>query len=335
MDINRIIEKLNIDPKDYKDLHITRFFSSFVAVSHRKVIKISDPVLKYCPLAKMLYKDLPDPDTENIDFDKVKSEIKKSVMEKIEKFGHFTENRKLKRSDIAVPYGTSEMLMIAREKEIIDSAVLVCDGAGTVITDSSETAQGIGSRMNGLFYTTRIKKVISRLEKEGAHLLSENASIDQFKGVKKAIKLGYKNIAVTVNGFLESNIAKYRELEKDQNVNIYVIVLCTTGVTEKRVKEIGKYADMVWSCGSDLIRKETGSKAIVQLTNAIPVFIMTGKGIEILDGYVSEDNITKFINLKKQYLINTVPVGRKLKMGNNKVYIKEKKLPVRSKREPK
>jgi len=53
--------------------------------------------------------------------------------------------------------------MYAMRKNVIDSAVLVCDGAGTVIVNRPEIVQGIGARMNGLFYTTPIKNMIVRL----------------------------------------------------------------------------------------------------------------------------------------------------------------------------
>jgi len=56
------------------------------------------------------------------------------------------------------------MMMYALKKGGIDAAVTVCDGAGTVISDSPSLIQGIGARMNGLFYTTPIPEVIQRIK---------------------------------------------------------------------------------------------------------------------------------------------------------------------------
>ena len=41
--------------KDGRDLHITRMYSSFVAVSEGRVIGASDSFLEYCPLGDFLY----------------------------------------------------------------------------------------------------------------------------------------------------------------------------------------------------------------------------------------------------------------------------------------
>ena len=73
---------------------------------------------------------------------------------KIAEFGFFTSRRGIIRKDIAVPFGASEILMYCMKKEIIDAAVIVCDGAGTVIVNKPEIVQGIGARMNGLFFTS-------------------------------------------------------------------------------------------------------------------------------------------------------------------------------------
>ena len=76
-----------------KDLHIVRFYSSLVAVSGGTVIDISDPKLKYCPLANSLYKNFRTLDTE--DKRAFKNSVRNAVEEKIAQFGFFTENRKI------------------------------------------------------------------------------------------------------------------------------------------------------------------------------------------------------------------------------------------------
>ena len=72
------------------------------------------------------------------DIPAVKRIIKQGIEEKILRYGFFSENREISRISIAIPYGASEIIMYALKKKIIDSAVVVCDGAGSVITDNPE-----------------------------------------------------------------------------------------------------------------------------------------------------------------------------------------------------
>lgn len=332
MNTEKLLKQIRINRSSFEDLHITRFFSSFVAVSEGKVVKVTDPYLKYCPLASLLYDGIRK--LKDSDLRLVKEEILKAVQEKIFKFGYFTERRELYRNDISVPYGASEMLMYAMRKRIIDAAVVVCDGAGTVIVNTPEIVQGIGARMNGLFLTSPIKKTIEKLLKANCHVVSPEADIEQIKGVEKAIESGYKNIAVTINGYMGENLSKLKEMETDNNVNIISLVVCATGVTKKRIQEIGEYADLVWSCASKELREIIGKKAVLQLSKAIPVFVLTGKGLGLVNGYSSDDRLLKTLDLRNQYLISAKPGGIKIRIGNFDAYLSETKLPIRSVKEP-
>ncbi len=42
---------------DNRDIHVVKYFSSFVSVSGGKIINITEPTLTFCPLAKHLYRD--------------------------------------------------------------------------------------------------------------------------------------------------------------------------------------------------------------------------------------------------------------------------------------
>ena len=99
MKLEKLFGEMRIEKDDLGDLHIIRFFSSFVAISKEKVIRMTERFLEYCPLADSLYDNM--------------KEIRKIVEEKIAKFGHFTAERKLYTEDIAIPYGASEMMMYA------------------------------------------------------------------------------------------------------------------------------------------------------------------------------------------------------------------------------
>ncbi len=332
MTVKKILKQIGVEKKTHQDLHVTRFFSSFVVVSEGKVIKVTDPSLKYCPLAGILYGSIRHAGKNAVNLREV---IKGTIEEKISRYGFFTENRELSRKDIAIPYGASEMMMYAMNKNIIDSAVVVCDGAGTVITDSPEVIQGIGSRMNGLFLTSPINGVIKRLrEKRCCVVFPETAEINQYEGLRKAAECGYRNIAVTINGYTVEGMDKIKEIEEKYNVSVTSLIVCNTGVTKTKIQEIRKYADIVWSCASEETRKIIGEKAILQLSAAIPVFVLTKKGISLIAGYCSNEKYINSIDLERQYLVSGNHKGIKMSMGNFSAYLGEETLPVRSNKEP-
>lgn len=331
--MNNLLEQFSREIKKYKGLHITRFYSSFVFISGGKIVRMTDPYLNHCPLAEYFYKPIRHMDRKDID--SIKSAIAEAMKEKISKFGFFTKNRDLSIQNVVVPYGASEMIMYAMKKGRVDTAVTVCDGAGTVITDRWEIVQGIGARMNGLFYTSPIKAVIKKLEKRGCTVLSQKAVINQLEGVRKAIKLGYKNIAVTINGFTDESLSEIREMEIKYKVAATVLIVCATGVSRKRVNEINKHADLVWSCASKEIRELTGKKAILQLSQIIPVFALTKKGLGLVSCYCGDDKIIESLDVKKQYFIGSVKAkGKELRMGDFTNYLSQERLPVRSRKAP-
>ncbi|MFA5093106.1 MAG: methanogenesis marker 8 protein [Candidatus Omnitrophota bacterium] len=309
-----------------RDIHVLKYFSSFVSVSGGKVINITEPTLKFCPLAKYLYKGF-----NNLavgDNQAIKSAIKSAIESKIKDYGFFTEQRKLSYEDVAIPYGASEMLMYALRQNVIDAAVVVCEGAGTVITEAPEIVQGIGARMNSLLLTSPIKSIMEKLKSAGCRIVSENAIIDQFQGVKQAIKAGYKNIAVTVSGNSAENLKKLRLLEKENNVKIILLAICTTGIVKDKIKMIGDYADLVWSCASFDLRQMVGPLALMQLSKLIPVFVLTQNGVNFVSAYAKESEIIKNLDLKKQYLFSKEDSAQSVHLGKLKVFISEAKLPV-------
>ncbi len=333
MDIKDIFQQFEAEIGKFRDIHISRYYSAFIAVSGGRIVGMTDPYMKHCLLAEFFYRSMRHMDRS--DTVAIKSAIATAVKEKISRFGFFTGDRNLEIYDVAVPYGASEMMMYAMRKGLIDSAVVVCDGAGTVIVGSSEMVQGIGARMNGLFFTSPIKRVMDRLRERGCHVLSRKAEIKQVEGVKKAVELGYKNIAVTVNGFMDEKLSVIRDIEKRNGVAVTILTVCTTGTGLERIKEINGYADLVWSCASKEIREVTGKRAILQLSQVIPVYVMTGKGIRLVSGYCSDEKAINGLDLSRQYLISSNSNrGRKIRMGNFDNFLSECKLPERSRKEP-
>jgi len=331
--IEELFKEIEIE-KNFEDLHIIRMYSSFVAISNGKIVKITDPFIRFCPLANSLYGGIIP--AKNFDSELMKKAIKKAVEKNISEFGFFTERRNLHRKSIAIPYGASEMMMYALKKKVIDSAVVVCDGAGTVIVNKPEVVQGIGARMNGLFYTSPLGKVIDRLKEDDCYVVfPETGDINQVKGVKRAAEFGYKNIAVTVNGYLGENLGKVKEIERYCNISITCLIVCTTGVEEERIEGIRKYGDLVWSCASREIREKVGKEAILQIGTKIPVFVLTKRGFDFIASYSSCEQLIKSLDPEKQYLISGRYKGESIKMDNLNTYLTQAKLPVRSEKEPK
>lgn len=330
MTIDEIFQELKIKKEDYNDLHITRKFSSLAAISNGSVISMTDPWMKHCLLFDRLNLKIND-----VDKDLIKKSIKQAIEEKIEKFGSFTARRELEREDIAVPYGASEMMMYAIKKGGIDAAVTVCDGAGTVISDSPSLIQGIGARMNGLFYTTPIPAVIEGIEdKKGIVVFPDTARIDQIAGIKKAAEKGYKKIAVTINGFMDDDISCISMIEKEYGINAVSIIVCTTGISKKRIEHITRWSDLIWSCASGEVREIAGRLSILQISLGIPVFVLTQKGLDFTANYSSEPDLIRGLALNGQYLISGQFKGVSLKMGDIFTYLSKSNLPVRSKKEP-
>jgi len=307
-----------------KDMHILRYFSSFISVSGGRVINITEPKLTSCPLAEHLYQGFQR--VNNTDKEAVKREIKEAIESKIRDCGLFTAKRVLFADKIAIPYGASEMLMFALKKRVVDAAVIVCDGAGTVITDNGEVAQGIGARMNSLLFTSPISATIGRLRKFGCRVVFENALIDQVKGVEKAIESGYKRIAVTVSGHDADNLKEIRRLGSSDTV-ITILVVCTTGISAAKIEQARQYADLVWSCASQEVRRKIGSMALLQISKAIPVFVLTQRGIDFIAAYAQDEAPLRELDEGRQYLVSNEPGERKIKLGNMLSYLRQAKLP--------
>ncbi len=329
MALNEIL-KLRTRDAFKKDFHVIRFLGVFIAISDGKVIAVKGQPLSYCPLAQKLY------GKSKVTGDIKAKEIKALVEQKISEFGSFTSQRKFDQAKIAVPFGASEMLMFALRQKVIDAAVVVCDGAGSVIVTEPDMVQMIGARMNGLFYTTPIEDIQDRLSAARCHLPFSDAAIDQASAVAKACDLGYKNIAVTVNGYMQDqDMAEIRRLEKAYTVTITILVVCTTATDGARIQEIKECADLIWSCASSDVREVIGRSALLQISHRIPVFALTSKALRFLSVYSDSPDRIKDLDTSKQYILSHVPSKEKVVMGEVfSYYLSEAHLPLRSKAEP-
>jgi putative methanogenesis marker protein 8 len=303
------------------DLHITRKACALVAISNGEVIKIQNPRVHHCPLFTKLF------DHEAIDKKSIKDKFARHTIE----WGMFTCDRKVCDEKIVVPFGASEMLMYALKRNNIDVAVTACDGAGTVITSNPEIVQGIGAYMNGLFYTSPVKEVIERIKGNNGYILSpEDAEINQFEGVKKAVEMGFKNIAVTIRGDENEVIGETRKLKDTINngqVRIVILAICNTGIDRNSAEVIRDCADLAWACASSHVREIVGPESILQVGMKIPVFVLSKSGLDFISSYSSDAFLKeKLKDVDKKHYITSNKYEEnsiKLNMGKFSVFLYE------------
>lgn len=256
-----------------------------VKVQGEQVVEFGEPVIEWCPL-----------------FDKVRG-IKKVTFEaaagnmafRIEQHGMFSPRRKLEMGTF-VGFGASESMMTGITKGIIDTAVTVCDGAGTVITNNSQLVQGMGGWISGLAETDPIPEVIQGIEARGGHVLSpKDAAIDQIRGARWAAD-SFSRFAVTVAD--AKTAERLRELEADAKVKIMIIGVHLTGISREDATRLLAVADVVTGCASKNIRELV--KPLVQVGTAVPLFGLTRWGKELL--------IERAKEVDQPLLINTMPL---------------------------
>ena len=264
-----------------------------VRISEKGIEVLSEPLVEHCPLHEALY------GTKHIDVEAVR----KSVKTKIAGFGFCCRNRVFDAEPI-VAYGASEMMRVWLEKKLVDCAVVVCEGAGTVITTNGRLVQGIGARLTGIIKTSPVREVIERIGADGGVVLDKtSARIDQFEGVRRAFDLGFKRVAVSVASFQAKAISEIRDFEAAAGLDVLVFSVCNTCVGKTDVEHIAK-ADVVCASASKLLRMEIGSKALLQLGVTIPVYASTEKGKRLVLAYLTEfgDRLVVFRTSKLPYM---------------------------------
>jgi len=260
-------------PEKRKDRHVWEIGKGVVVISDGKVISISEPLVRYCPIheAWIGRKD-----------HSIKS-ITQHTQWKIRDFGLCTKKRLIYAKVRGIGYGCSEALMSAMQHGLIDAVVIACDGAGTVITTIPEIVQGIGGPMNALIETSPIPELITRLQKLGAIVLDPiSAKLDVLEGVKLAISRGYQKIGAIVIGPQAPVIEDLRALENEQGVQIIIFVVHTTGIPPDYVYYIEK-ADMAHGCASKIMRDYFSSQARKVFGSTIPVYALSEIGEQILN----------------------------------------------------
>jgi len=247
-----------------------------IVIRNGSIAEIGDPVIKDCPLARTFAFPIPDLGTGS---------VSANIGHRIRKFGMCTPERQVLDTREYVGFGASEILSFSLSAGLIDAAVIVCDGAGTLVATNPALVQGIGGRMSGLVSTTPYPEVIERITRNGGFVLdTENASLDQVAGVAFAAGLGFRKIAVTVSR--PGDAAAIRTIHPAA----IIFGVHVTGLSRNEAEVLVASSDIVTSCASKTIRETAGPIALVQAGVTIPVFALTPRGKELIIGKIRQGN---------------------------------------------
>jgi putative methanogenesis marker protein 8 len=196
--------------------------------------------------------------------------------------GMYGPARVLELEEQPVSFGASEILSDGMKEGLVDAAVLVCEGAGSVIVTSPQVLQGIGAHMTGLIQTESIAEIQEGLEARGSILLDRRASVDQLQAYEKAVAEGFIKIAVTIAGDIAHDPAALRARGEELGVEPMILAVHTTGITINQAEELADSCDLIWSCASKALRDAAREKALLQMGVSIPVFAFTLAGKRLL-----------------------------------------------------
>lgn len=226
-----------------------------VVIRDGKVVEVGVPEVEYCPLfakVRNIQVITPQAVRENIEF-------------RIRDFGMCTPNRKMRMRDY-LSFGVSELLGMAVSKGMLDCAVIVCEGAGTVVVSDPELIQGIGGRVSGLVETTPIPEIMDAIGRDMV-LDPKDAKIDQFAGVMFASVKGFKKIGVSV---ATASVARRIREEFGQRVAIFAVH--TSGRTVEEADTFFDTCDIVTACASSAVWGMAKKRALFQVGNKVPIY---------------------------------------------------------------
>jgi putative methanogenesis marker protein 8 len=252
--------------------HLLEMAKALVRVKDGKVEVLADPGISCCPLRRNLYG--------------IQEESRETVQRVLEghmqELGMYSPNRVLELQEMPVSFGASEILSDAMSEGLVDAAVLVCEGAGTVLATRSEVLQAIGAHMTGLVKTEPITEIQEGLEERGCILLDRQGTMDQVRGFEKAVAAGFKKIAVTVAGSRAADAQALRKRDLERGTHSIILAVHTTGISESDAHALAESCDLVWSCASRAVREVVGKRALIQIGISIPVFALTQEGKRLI-----------------------------------------------------
>ena len=240
-----------------------------IVVKNGKVVEVGEPKIDYCPLFdkyRGIKKITREAAKENIEF-------------RIQDFGMCTPDRKLRMKDF-LSFGVSETLGTLLDENIIDCAVIVSEGCGTVIITDPELVQGMAGRISAFLSTSPIIEIINTIEPQNV-LDPETAEINQIKGVLKAIDMGYKNIAVSV---LSPDDAKeLRKIENEhEDIKIFIFAAHVSEMSKEEAEALFDTADVITGCASKYVREVGENRGVFKAGASIPIYGVTEAGGKFL-----------------------------------------------------
>ena len=99
--------------------------------------------------------------------------------------------------------------------------------------------------------------------------------------MKIALDKGYKNIAITV--IPSPMIRELREYPVDDDVNVYIFVAHTTGVTRAEAEMMFECGDIVTACASKEVRGYADEIEPYYYGVKVPIFCASEEGRRFLD----------------------------------------------------
>ncbi len=103
--------------------HLLEIAKARVRVKDGKIEVLTEPLIGCCPLRRDLY-----------GIEKESRETVERVLQgHMQELGMYGRKRVLELQEKPVSFGASEILMDAMREGLVDAAVVVCEGAGTVV----------------------------------------------------------------------------------------------------------------------------------------------------------------------------------------------------------
>lgn len=228
---------------------------SRVVIEDGRVVEVGEPEVKYCPMFFKL-RGLTELDADT---------VRKNMEFRIQEFGMCTPARKMRMRDY-LSYGVSELIGMAMSRGMIDAAVMVCEGAGTVVVSEPELAQGIGGRVSGIIETSPIEEIIDAIGRDNV-LDPDEAAIDQVRGAELAFSLGYKRVAVTV-----ARAKDAAEIRRRYGQRVAIFAVHTSGVSAEDAETFFDVADIITACASKSVRAIAHERTLYQVGNKVPIY---------------------------------------------------------------
>ncbi len=248
--------------------HLLEMAKALVKIKDGEVTILTDPLIQHCPLRSRLYGCQ----------EESRETVERVLRTHIEELGMYSSNRMLSLDLKPVSFGASEIIMDAMTEGLVDAAVVVCEGAGTVIVSRPDVLQAIGAHMTGLISTQPIAEIQDGLEKSECLLLDRSCTIDQIRGLKKALDHGFKRVAVTIAGDRAFEARSLRKLGLEKGVRPFILSVHTTGISKAEAGVLADECDIVWACASKSVREIVGRRSKLQIGISIPVFALTDQG---------------------------------------------------------